>query len=69
VYVFQKAYIFNALSTATGTILGGSANGWTSWKDKKGLHVRCCKKERMHKNSPFFDRIAQTLLEINRKKQ
>jgi hypothetical protein len=36
VYVFQQDYIFNSPSAAAATILGRSANGWTSWKDKNG---------------------------------
>jgi hypothetical protein len=36
VYVFQQDYIFNSPSAAAATILGRSANGWTSWKDKQG---------------------------------
>lgn len=35
-YVFQQDYIFNSLSAASATILGGSSNGWMSWKDKNG---------------------------------
>jgi hypothetical protein len=34
--VFQQDYIFNSPSAAAATILGRSANGWTSWKDKNG---------------------------------
>jgi hypothetical protein len=37
VYVFQQDFIFNSPSAAAATILGRSANGWTSWKDKNGL--------------------------------
>ena len=36
VYVFQSDYIFNSPSAAAAAILGRSANGWTSWKDKNG---------------------------------
>lgn len=36
VYVFQQDYIFNSPSAAAATVLGRSANGWTSWKDKNG---------------------------------
>jgi len=36
VYVFQQDYIFNSPSAAAATILGRSANGWTSWNDKNG---------------------------------
>jgi|TARA_B110000967_G_scaffold162568_1_gene169150 hypothetical protein len=36
VYVFQQDYIFNSPSAAAAAILGRSANGWTSWKDKNG---------------------------------
>lgn len=36
VYIFQQDYIFNSPSAAAATILGRSANGWTSWKDKNG---------------------------------
>ncbi len=36
VYVFQQDYIFNSPSAAAATILGRSANGWMSWKDKNG---------------------------------
>lgn len=35
-YVFQQDYIFNSPSAAAATVLGRSANGWTSWKDKNG---------------------------------
>ena len=34
VYVFQQDYIFNSPSAAAASILGRSANGWKSWKDK-----------------------------------
>lgn len=36
VYVFQQDYIFKSPSAAAATILGRSANGWVSWKDKNG---------------------------------
>jgi hypothetical protein len=36
VYVFQTDHIFNSPSAAAATVLGRSANGWTSWKDKNG---------------------------------
>ncbi|MCR1026396.1 GIY-YIG nuclease family protein [Cellulophaga baltica] len=36
VYVFQQDFIFNSPSAAAATILGRSANGWISWKDKNG---------------------------------
>lgn len=36
VYVFQQDYIFNSPSAAAATVLGRSANGWKSWKDKNG---------------------------------
>jgi hypothetical protein len=36
VYVFQQDYIFNSPSAAAAVVLGRSANGWTSWRDKNG---------------------------------
>jgi hypothetical protein len=36
-YYFTEDYVFNSPSTAGGVILGRSTNGWTSWKDKKGI--------------------------------
>jgi hypothetical protein len=36
VFVLQTDHIFNSPSAAAATILGRSANGWTSWKDKNG---------------------------------
>ncbi|OGH84864.1 MAG: hypothetical protein A2493_01240 [Candidatus Magasanikbacteria bacterium RIFOXYC12_FULL_33_11] len=35
-YIFTENYTFNSPSAATAVLLGRSANGWTSWKDKKG---------------------------------
>jgi hypothetical protein len=35
-YVFQTDQIFNSPSAAAATVLGRSANGWTSWKHKEG---------------------------------
>jgi hypothetical protein len=35
-YIFQQDYIFNSPSAAAAVVLGRSANGWTSWKDKNG---------------------------------
>ncbi|WP_321417171.1 GIY-YIG nuclease family protein [uncultured Methanomethylovorans sp.] len=34
VYVFQEDFTFSSPSTAAAVVLGRSANGWTSWKDK-----------------------------------
>lgn len=36
-YVFQQDYIFNSPSAAAASILGRSANGWKSWKNKSGI--------------------------------
>ena len=38
--VFLKDYVFNSPSQASDTVLGGSTNGWVTWKnkDKKTLH-------------------------------
>ena len=35
-YIFREDYIFNSPSTAGGTILGRSTNGWIQWKNKSG---------------------------------
>ena len=35
--IFNEDYIFNSPSTAGGVVLGRSTNGWTQWKDKKGV--------------------------------
>ncbi len=45
VYVFQQDYIFNSPSAAAATILGRSANGWTSWKDKNGKTLDALKRK------------------------
>jgi len=29
-------YLFSSPSVAAGMFIGGSANGWTEWKDKEG---------------------------------
>jgi len=34
--LFTENYIFSSPSTAAAVILGSTANGWTTWKDKKG---------------------------------
>lgn len=44
VYVFQQDYIFNSPSAAAATILGRTANGWTSWKDKNGQTLDALKR-------------------------
>ncbi|WP_298997495.1 GIY-YIG nuclease family protein [uncultured Tenacibaculum sp.] len=36
VYVLQTDYIFNSPSASAAAVLGRTANGWTSWKDKNG---------------------------------
>ena len=45
VYVFQQDYIFNSPSAAAATILARSANGWMSWKDKKGTTLDALKRK------------------------
>ena len=45
VYVFQQDYIFNSPSAAAAAILGRSANGWTSWKDKHGITLDALKRK------------------------
>lgn len=37
VYVFNEDYVFSSPSTAAAFVLGRSANGWTEWKNKKGV--------------------------------
>lgn len=36
ILVFQDDHIFKSPSAAAAVVLGRSANGWTSWKDKDG---------------------------------
>lgn len=36
VYVFQEDFTFSSPSAAASVVVGGSANGWTAWKDKDG---------------------------------
>ena len=36
IYLFTQDYIFDSPSGAAGTVLGRSANGWTSWKYNDG---------------------------------
>lgn len=37
VYIFKEDYTFSSPSAAAATVLGRSANGWTSWKTKEGV--------------------------------
>jgi len=37
VYLFKEDYIFSSPSTAGGVLLGRSTNGWTKWRNTKGL--------------------------------
>lgn len=43
--VLTQDYIFNSPSTAAGVVLGQSANGWTSWKNKAGKTLDAVKRK------------------------
>lgn len=39
-FVFAQNYAFNSPSRASCVCLGRTSNGWTAWKDKKGLSLK-----------------------------
>ncbi|MHA6252210.1 GIY-YIG nuclease family protein [Oceanobacillus sp. CAU 1775] len=41
---FTENYIFNSPSTAAGVVLARRANGWTEWKDEKGITLDVLKR-------------------------
>lgn len=49
-YAFSDNYIFTSPSTAAGVILGRTANGRTSWKDKSGKTLKAIQTARTEEN-------------------